>query len=126
MGRAQALPKPPPPSAPSSPVLAMGLMTGTSQDGVDVALIETDGDIITRFGATAYRSYSTPERALIRSATAVALNMTERTARPEIVAEAEAAVNDAHVEAVATFLAAKSNQPRGVPVVRVPWQTVPH
>jgi len=57
MGRAQALPKPPPRSAPSSPVLAMGLMSGTSQDGVDVALIETDGDIITRFGATAYRSW---------------------------------------------------------------------
>src|SRR5262245_12450251 len=126
MGRAQTLPKPPPRSAPSSPVLAMGLMSGTSQDGVDVALIETDGDIITRFGATAYRSYSTPERALIRSATAVALNMTERTARPEIVAEAEAAVNDAHVEAVATFRAANSIQPRDVAVIGFHGQTVLH
>jgi anhydro-N-acetylmuramic acid kinase len=63
MGSAQTLPKPSHRSVPS-PVLAMGLMSGTSQDGVDVALIETDGDIITRFGATAYRSYSTPERTL--------------------------------------------------------------
>jgi anhydro-N-acetylmuramic acid kinase len=104
MGRTQTLPKPSQRPALSSPVLAMGLMSGTSQDGVDVALIETDGDIITRFGGTAYRSYSTPERALIRSATAVALNITERRARPEIIAAAEAAVNNAHVEAVATFL----------------------
>jgi len=33
-------------------------MSGTSQDGVDIALIETDGEVITRFGATAYRTYS--------------------------------------------------------------------
>ena len=104
----------------------MGLMSGTSQDGVDVALIETDGDIITRFGGTAYRSYSTPERALIRSATAVALNITERTARPEIVAAAEAAVNDAHVEAVTTFLAANSVRPREVAVIGFHGQTVLH
>jgi 1,6-anhydro-N-acetylmuramate kinase len=56
MGTAQTLPKPSQRPAPSASVLAMGLMSGTSQDGVDVALIETDGDIITRFGGTAYRS----------------------------------------------------------------------
>jgi 1,6-anhydro-N-acetylmuramate kinase len=56
------------------PVLAIGLMSGTSQDVVDVALIETDGDVITRFGRTAYRSYSKDERALLRSATAAAEN----------------------------------------------------
>jgi anhydro-N-acetylmuramic acid kinase len=104
----------------------MGLMSGTSQDGVDVALIETDGDIITRFGGTAYRSYSTPERALIRSATAVALNITERTARPEIVAAAEAAVNDAHVEAVATFLAVNSVRPHDIAVIGFHGQTLLH
>src|SRR5271154_5705084 len=91
-------------SAPSSPVLAIGLMSGTSQDGVDVALIETDGEVITRFGPTAYRPYSKDERALLRSATAVAANITERAARPGLLAEAEAQVNAAHAEAVETFL----------------------
>jgi anhydro-N-acetylmuramic acid kinase len=33
-------------------------MSGTSQDGVDVALIETDGEIVARFGPTAYRAYT--------------------------------------------------------------------
>ncbi len=88
---ARTLKKLSPLPAPSSPVLAIGLMSGTSQDGVDVALIETDGDIITRFGPTAYRSYSKDERALMRSATAAAANATVRTARPDIVAKAEAA-----------------------------------
>ena len=57
-------------------------MSGTSQDGVDVALIETDGEVIARFGPTAYRTYSKKERALLRSATAAAANVTDRTARP--------------------------------------------
>ena len=49
-------------------------MNGTSQDGVDVALIETDGEVVTRFGQTAYRPYSKDERTLLRSATAAAAN----------------------------------------------------
>src|SRR6202042_2469395 len=87
------------PSAAAS-VLAIGLMSGTSQDGVDIALIDTDGEKISHFGATACRPYTKAERTLLRSATAAAANLTERTARPDIVAKAEALVNDAHAEAV--------------------------
>ena len=32
-------------------VLAVGLMSGTSLDGVDAALIETDGERVTRYRA---------------------------------------------------------------------------
>jgi anhydro-N-acetylmuramic acid kinase len=116
----------PSPAAESLPVLAIGLMSGTSQDGVDVALIETDGDIITRFGATAYRTYSKAERALIRSATAAAANMTDRAARPGVIAEAEARVNDAHAEAVETFFAANGVKPADVSVIGFHGQTVLH
>jgi anhydro-N-acetylmuramic acid kinase len=123
---ARTLKKLSPLPAPASPVLAIGLMSGTSQDGVDVALIETDGDIITRFGPTAYRTYSKAERALMRSATAAAANATVRTARPDIVAKAEARVNDAHVEAVETFLAANSIKPGDVTVIGFHGQTVLH
>jgi len=108
------------------PVLAIGLMSGTSQDGVDVALIETDGEVITRFGPTAYRSYSKAERTLLRSATAAAADLTERTARPSIIAEAEARVNDAHAEAVETFLAANGIAPGDIGVVGFHGQTLLH
>jgi anhydro-N-acetylmuramic acid kinase len=70
------------PAAEKSSVLAIGMMSGTSQDGVDVALIDTDGEAISQFGATACRPYTKAERTLLRSATAAAVNLTERTARP--------------------------------------------
>ncbi len=88
-----AAPVPSPSSAPAAlmpTVLAIGLMSGTSQDGVDVAMIETDGEAIRRFGPTAYRTYSRPERALLREATAAAADLTDRMARPGTLAEAEA------------------------------------
>ena len=40
---------------------AVGAMSGTSLDGVDVAEVITDGQEIFGFGATGYRSYSAEE-----------------------------------------------------------------
>ncbi|MBI6629801.1 anhydro-N-acetylmuramic acid kinase [Pontibaca salina] len=49
-------------------VRALGAMSGTSLDGVDAALIETDGIRIHSFGASAYRAYTDTERELLREA----------------------------------------------------------
>ena len=49
-------------------VRAAGAMSGTSLDGVDVAVLETDGCTITRFGPSSYRAYSDAERAVIAAA----------------------------------------------------------
>jgi anhydro-N-acetylmuramic acid kinase len=112
-------------SSPQSlPVLAIGLMSGTSQDGVDVALIETDGEAVIRFGQTAYRPYSKDERALLRSAAAAATNLTDRTARLGVIAEAEQRLNAAHAEAVETFLAANGVAADAVTVIGFHGQTV--
>ncbi|MGC1538571.1 MAG: anhydro-N-acetylmuramic acid kinase, partial [Xanthobacteraceae bacterium] len=64
----------PPAVPPDRSVLSIGLMSGTSQDGVDVALIDTDGERIAQFGATACRPYGKAERTLLRRATAAAAN----------------------------------------------------
>src|SRR5262249_9053315 len=75
------------------PILrAIGLMSGTSLDGIDVALIETDGDSLVRFGATGYRPYAEAERAVLRQALGEAVHLSDRSARPGVLGSAEALV----------------------------------
>jgi anhydro-N-acetylmuramic acid kinase len=52
----------------SGPIWALGAMSGTSLDGVDAAMILTDGERILEFGETAYRPYTDDERETIRAA----------------------------------------------------------
>lgn len=47
------------------PVRALGAMSGTSLDGVDAAVLVTDGRDILSFGKTGYRPYSAAERDVI-------------------------------------------------------------
>ncbi len=47
---------------------ALGLMSGTSMDGVDAALLETDGETIGGFGASVFVPYSEEERQVLRGA----------------------------------------------------------
>jgi len=109
-----------------SRVTAIGLMSGTSYDGVDVALIETDGEEIGSLGPTGYRPYSDQERDLLRRAIAVATNLGDRTERPKILAQVEELVTDMHAEAVEAFLAANGMAASAVGVVGFHGQTVLH
>lgn len=52
----------------AQPVWAVGTMSGTSLDGVDVAALHTDGVEILEFGETAYRPYTPGERGIVHAA----------------------------------------------------------
>ena len=49
-------------------IRALGAMSGTSLDGIDAAVLVTDGETIHAFGETDYREYSDRERATLREA----------------------------------------------------------
>ena len=107
-------------------VRAIGLMSGTSLDGVDVALIDTDGERIAWFGPTGYRPYSDAEQALLRRALQEGASLTDRTARPGVLAEADAFVTRVHAETVEDFLATEGIDKSTVAVVGFHGQTVLH
>lgn len=107
-------------------VRAIGLMSGTSLDGVDIALLETDGERIAAFGPTGYRPYTEDERALLRQALAEGAALTARDARSGILAEAEAFVTRVHAETVETFLRDTGIARGDVAAVGFHGQTVLH
>ena len=105
---------------------AIGLMSGTSLDGVDVALIETDGRRVASLGPSGYRPYSEAERTLLRQALAEAVHLPQRDARPGVLAEAERVVTLAHAEAVRAFAAQNRLASEDIDIVGFHGQTVLH
>ena len=104
----------------------LGLMSGTSLDGVDVAVIETDGKQVKAFGPSGYRPYTPRERSLLQQALTEAVHLPQRHARPGILREAEEAVTMAHAEAVAAFVAQHRMTPEDIDIVGFHGQTVLH
>jgi len=54
--------------AKTGPIWALGMMSGTSLDGVDAALVQTDGVSIHAFGPRAYEDYTKDQSADLRAA----------------------------------------------------------
>src|SRR6201994_4032180 len=105
---------------------AIGLMSGTSLDGVDVALIETDGKKVKAFGPSGYRPYTDFERRLLLQALTEAVHLEARESRPGILLEAERIVTTAHAEAVASFKAQNRVASEDIDIVGFHGQTVLH
>jgi anhydro-N-acetylmuramic acid kinase len=81
-------------------VRAIGLMSGASMDGVEVAIIETDGQEIVTLGRTGFFPYAEADRMLLRGAIAEAASLDDRRARPGCLAQADAMITERYVEAV--------------------------
>ena len=81
-------------------IWVLGTMSGTSLDGVDAAMLRTDGHAIFEFGPDAYRPYTAAEQATIRKA------FGQWPGDADVAAAAEV-VETAHAEILARFSGAE-------------------
>ncbi|MDE2487121.1 MAG: anhydro-N-acetylmuramic acid kinase [Alphaproteobacteria bacterium] len=104
----------------------LGFMTGTSLDAVDMAVLDTDGEVISAFGPAGERELSEATRDLMLSATHAALAWPRGAAEPAVFAEAAAAGAREHFEAASDFLAANGLGWSGIDLIGMHGQTVLH
>src|SRR5947209_12923871 len=105
---------------------AIGVMSGTSMDGIDVALIETDGERVSRFGPSAVYPYREHEVEILRRAMEEAPALRSRTERPGAIAEAEDLSTALHARAVQAFLTRNGIGRSTIGVIGYHGQTVLH
>ncbi|WP_199564552.1 anhydro-N-acetylmuramic acid kinase [Parvularcula marina] len=102
---------------------AIGLMAGTSLDGVDVAVLRTDGETVHKWGPAMSFPYDAPTRATIISATKAALEGREEA---NDIAVAGNMVTSAHIEAVRNFLSETGLRRDEIDVIGFHGQTILH
>ena len=107
-------------------VKAIGLMSGTSMDGIDAAVIETDGEGEVVSLGTLTDPFDERIGGLLWRSIEAAAGLNDRTDRPEPLGEAEAALTDAHGLAVERLLDQEGLTPGDIRVVGFHGQTVLH
>lgn len=105
---------------------AIGLMSGTSMDGIDIALIETDGESRVKRGPTLGVDYPPEFRERLRGALKDAARITNRADRPGSLAAIERELTERHAEAVLSFIGDRMLQPFAIDVIGFHGQTVLH
>jgi anhydro-N-acetylmuramic acid kinase len=100
---------------------AIGAISGTSMDGIDVSVVETDGRAAVAAGPG--RTYPYPEELRRRL---LDLVRSPELAETDPLKELDAAVTAAHAAAIRRFMADFSVDPAGVALVGLHGQTVFH
>lgn len=101
-------------------------MSGTSLDGIDVALLETDGDQLVRRGPSRTYPYDAAQQALLRQAIADAKFLTDHKSHPGSLVEAQRQLTGWHIGAVEAFCRETGISAQKIGVIGFHGQTVIH
>ena len=105
---------------------AIGLMSGTSMDGIDLAMLETDGDRQVVRGPTAFTPYDAKFRKRLEEGLEAAKAIEARGERPDDLAGLEIELTDRHAAAVEAFLSREGLSADDIDVIGFHGQTVLH
>lgn len=105
---------------------AIGMMSGTSMDGIDVALLRTDGQGRVERGPFLGIPYDPAFRGILKQALEDARAISGRSDRPGCLASVEGELTRRHAEALHRFLGMSSLSLHDVDVVGFHGQTVLH
>jgi len=105
---------------------AIGLMSGTSMDGIDVALIDTDGEESLQRGPSATFPYSAEVRGQLKAAIDEAKRLERRDDRPGVLSGVERHLTELHAYAVQRFLADRKLDAAAIDILGFHGQTVLH
>ncbi|WFS02483.1 anhydro-N-acetylmuramic acid kinase [Rhizobium tumorigenes] len=105
---------------------AIGLMSGTSMDGIDIALLRTDGRDVVERGTSLYIPYDDELRSRWKQALETAKVIRDRRERPGNLGAAEQALTLCHAAAVKSFLMRNGLSPSDIDVIGFHGQTVLH
>jgi anhydro-N-acetylmuramic acid kinase len=109
----------------SETMLAIGLMSGTSLDGIDAALIETDGEGMVKPIAFRSEPYSDAARKQLQETTQLALTYEKPRLSPEIGAATEM-LTRRHLILIHQLMSSAGRDMKEVDVVGFHGQTVAH
>ena len=104
----------------------IGMMSGTSADGVDAALIDTDGYNHVVPGPEHFRPYTMAERQSIKAAYAAARSMAPGDPWPQPLCEAAQIITDAHCQTVSQLLMQSGIGAQSIDLLGFHGQTVLH
>ncbi|GLQ37897.1 anhydro-N-acetylmuramic acid kinase [Rhizobium albus] len=109
-----------------SRLTAIGLMSGTSLDGIDIALVSTDGEAVVERGPAAGYSYEPAFRRRLADALETAKAITKREDRPGDLGALERDLTLRHAEAVRRFVTDNGLRLSDIDVIGFHGQTVLH
>jgi anhydro-N-acetylmuramic acid kinase len=105
---------------------ALGLMSGTSLDGIDVALIRTDGENTVERGPSETFAYGTKQQAKLREALHDGKSIVMRADRPASLMDIEQNLTEWHTEAVQEFIKKYALTASSIDVIGFHGQTIIH